>query len=141
SASIGIANLLSLVISKESGCTIEEARSHIWLVDSKVLVTYDRLATLDKSKKTFAHKVVGRTSDPKNLASIITGLQPNVLVGLSAKKGAFNQQVIEAMPKVTETPIIFALSNPTSKSECTAADAYQWSQSRCIFASGSPYDS
>ena len=75
-----------------------------------------------------------------DLLSAIEALKPSFLIGASKAPGAFNQPVIEAMARINERPVIYALSNPTSKSECTAEQAYTWSQGRAIFASGSPFD-
>jgi malate dehydrogenase (oxaloacetate-decarboxylating)(NADP+) len=66
-------------------------------------------------------------------------LKPNGIIGVSTVPKLFNQQVIEAMAEVNERPIIFPYSNPTSRSECTAEEAYRWSKGRAVFASGSPY--
>jgi len=70
----------------------------------------------------------------------IERLKPGVIVGVSGQPQTFTQPVIEAMAKNNERPVVFALSNPTSKSECTAEQAYTWSEGRAIFASGSPFD-
>ena len=64
-----------------------------------------------------------------------------MILGLSGQPGSFPREVIEAMSAINKRPIIFALSNPTSKAECTAEEAYRWSKGRAIFASGSPFES
>src|SRR6202030_260045 len=69
----------------------------------------------------------------------IEAIKPSAIIGVSTVAKAFNQRVIEAMSRVNERPIIFPYSNPTSHSECTAEEAYRWSEGRAIFASGSPF--
>jgi len=71
--------------------------------------------------------------------AIIEALRPTALIGASGQQGTFTQPIIEAVTRAAGRPIIFALSNPTSKAECTAAQAYEWSGGAAIFASGSPF--
>ena len=75
----------------------------------------------------------------QRLLQAIESLKPTAIIGVSTVPKAFNQRVIEAMARINQRPIIFPYSNPTSHSECTAEEAYQWSQGRAIFASGSPF--
>jgi malate dehydrogenase (oxaloacetate-decarboxylating)(NADP+) len=74
-----------------------------------------------------------------DFADAVRALKPNAIIGVSTVPKLFNQQVIEAMAEVNERPIIFPYSNPTSRSECTADEAYRWSKGNAVFASGSPY--
>ncbi|KAL9250872.1 NADP-dependent malic enzyme-like protein [Drosera capensis] len=135
-AGTGIAELIALEISKQTNAPLEEARKKIWLVDSKGLIVRDRLSTLQHFKKPWAHE-----HEPvKELVDAIKAIKPTVLIGSSGAGRKFTKQVIEAMSSINERPIILALSNPTSQSECTAEDAYTWSQGCAIFASGSPFN-
>ena len=76
---------------------------------------------------------------PDFLACVET-LKPTAIIGVSGKRLMFTQQVLETMAKLNERPIVFSLSNPTSNTECTAEEAYTWTEGRAIFASGSPFD-
>jgi malate dehydrogenase (oxaloacetate-decarboxylating)(NADP+) len=76
----------------------------------------------------------------KDLSEVVEKLKPTALIGVSGKHGLFTRPVLEAMARHNERPIIFSLSNPTSKSECTAEEAYTATEGRAIFASGSPFD-
>lgn len=135
-AGTGIAELIAYAISKESSIPISDARKQIYLVDSSGLVTKDRKESLQHHKLPFAHDV-GFEPD---LLSTIHRIKPSVLIGVSAVPKMFNETVCKTMALLHEQPVIFALSNPTSKAECTASEAYKWTQGKCIFASGSPFD-
>jgi malate dehydrogenase (oxaloacetate-decarboxylating)(NADP+) len=76
---------------------------------------------------------------PMTFVDAIDAVRPHVLIGATGAPGTFTQAVIERMSAINQRPAIFALSNPTSKAECTASQAYSWSQGRAIFASGSPF--
>ncbi|EXB74576.1 NADP-dependent malic enzyme [Morus notabilis] len=116
-AGTGIAELIALEIAK------------------KGLIVSSRLESLQHFKKPWAHE-----HEPiKGLVDAINAIKPTVLIGTSGVGRQFNKEVIEAMSTINEKPIILALSNPTSQSECTAEEAYTWSQGRAIFASGSPF--
>jgi len=134
-AGIGIGNLIASAMADE-GLFIEEARKHCWFVDSTGLVV-DSRANLAEHKRPFAHK----HPFVPDLQSAIEALHPTILIGASGIPNTFTQPVVEAMTRYNERPVIFALSNPTSKSECTAEEAYRWSHGRAIFASGSPFPS
>lgn len=133
SAGIGIADLLSTAMLKD-GLTIEEARKRCWLVDSKGLVESSR-TDLSDSKKKFAHDF----TSIDNLLDAARELKATALIGTSTIPKSFTQDVIEQMAANTERPIIFPYSNPTSKSECSAEEAYTWTNGKVIFASGSPF--
>lgn len=134
SAATGIAHLIADAMAEE-GLSREEALKRIALVDSKGLVSSNRTDKLAANKVPFAH-------DLPNAASLIESIRlfkPTAIIGVSAQAKAFSQEVIELMSELNERPIIYALSNPTSKAECTAHEAYQWSKGKAIFASGSPF--
>jgi malate dehydrogenase (oxaloacetate-decarboxylating)(NADP+) len=132
-AGLGGAGLTVAALVAE-GLSVEEARRRIWFVDSKGLVAKSR-SDLTGRKLAYAH-------DHEficDLAAVVEALKPNAIIGVSGKQGLFNRAVLEAMAKVNERPIVFPLSNPTSRSECTAADAYTWTGGRAIVATGSPF--
>ncbi|GJP46655.1 hypothetical protein CLOM_g5920 [Closterium sp. NIES-68] len=134
-AGTGIAELLATAISREANISLAEARGRIWLVDSKGLVVRSRVDSLQPHKVPFAHD----HPESADLVETIQTIRPTALIGVSGQAGTFTQPVCEAMAQLNERPIIFALSNPTSLSECTAEDAYKWTQGRAVFASGSPF--
>ncbi|RWS26046.1 NADP-dependent malic enzyme-like protein [Leptotrombidium deliense] len=134
-AAIGIADYLVKAMENE-GSTTEEARSRIWLIDSKGLITENRPSGgVEGHKKKFAKKA----EHTNNLEQAIDLIKPTALIGVSAQHNAFNEAVLKKMAAYNKRPVIFALSNPTSKAECTAEQAYNSTEGRCVFASGSPF--
>ncbi|KAF8027597.1 hypothetical protein BT93_E0491 [Corymbia citriodora subsp. variegata] len=134
-AGTGIAELIALEMSKQTGVPLEETRKNIWLVDSKGLIVSSRKESLQHFKKPWAHE-----HEPvKELVDAIKSIKPTVLIGTSGVGKTFTKEVVETVAALNKKPIILALSNPTSQSECTAEEAYTWSQGRAIFASGSPF--
>ena len=133
SAAIGVAELLVKAMSAE-GVSTDEARSRISLFDRQGLITADRTQMHDYQRP-FAQS----HAPIADFATAIEVLRPTGIIGLSTVGGAFDRRVIEAMSRVNERPMIFPYSNPTSRSECTAEQAYAWSEGRAIFASGSPF--
>ncbi len=132
-AGIGTADLLVSALIAE-GLPPEEARKRCWFFDSKGLVVRAR-ADLPDYKLPYAHEHEPIT----DLATAIRALRPTVLIGASGQHGAFTRAILETMAEFNPRPIIFSLSNPTSKSECTAEEAYTFTEGRVIFASGSPF--
>lgn len=132
-AAFGIAGLLVRKFQKE-GLSKEDALEHIWMFDVNGLLVKSR-DDLSEYQKPFAHDFE-YTDD---FAETILRIKPTAIIGVSTVGGAFNQGVIENMCVVNERPLIFPYSNPTSHSECTAEQAYSWSQGRAVFASGSPF--
>jgi malate dehydrogenase (oxaloacetate-decarboxylating)(NADP+) len=132
-AAIGIGGLIVSALMGE-GLSEAEASQRCWFVDSKGLVESSR-ADLQAHKRAFAHD---HAAIP-DLASAVRELRPTVLIGVSGKKDQFTREIVEDMARLNRRPVIFALSNPTDNSECTAEQAYAWSDGRAIFASGSPF--
>ncbi|RLN21759.1 hypothetical protein C2845_PM07G37230 [Panicum miliaceum] len=134
-AGTGIAELIALEMSRQTKAPIEECRKKVWLVDSKGLIVDSRKDSLQTFKKPWAHEHEPLTS----LFDAVQSIKPTVLIGTSGVGRAFTKEVVEAMASFNERPVIFSLSNPTSHSECTAEEAYNWTQGRAVFASGSPF--
>src|ERR1700675_2925032 len=130
SAGIGIANLIASAMQMK-GLSPAAARSRISMFDINGLLEPSR-SDLSASQKVYAHKA----APSQDLAETIETVKPTILIGVSTKGGAFNQKVVEAMGRLNERPIIFALSNPTDKAECSAEQAYTWSQGKALFAAG-----
>ncbi len=133
SAATGIAELISQAMTCE-GLHIAEARARNALFDINGLLVTSR-ADLANFQKPFALDHAPAAS----FVEAVRALRPTAIIGVSTVPKLFNQQVIEAMAEINERPIIFPYSNPTSRSECTAEEAYRWSEGRAIFASGSPF--
>jgi malate dehydrogenase (oxaloacetate-decarboxylating)(NADP+) len=133
SAGIGIADMLAQVMASE-GLSLEEARARIWLFDVHGLLESTRKDLLD-FQKPYEH----RHAPTKDFVEAIETIKPIAIIGVSTVAKSFNQRVIEAMARINQRPIIFPYSNPTSHLECTAEEAYRWSEGRAIFASGSPF--
>jgi malate dehydrogenase (oxaloacetate-decarboxylating)(NADP+) len=132
-AATGISDLIARAMMAE-GMSQEEARKHCWLIDSKGLVVASRKG-LAHHKLNYAHD----HAELSDLPSIIRSLHPTILIGASGQTGAFTEGAVRSMMTYCERPIIFALSNPTSQSECTAEEAYRYTDGHAIFASGSPF--
>ncbi|KRX27553.1 NADP-dependent malic enzyme, mitochondrial [Trichinella nelsoni] len=141
-AAVGIAKLTCLAMSNE-GIPFEEAKKNIWMVDSKGLIVKGR-SHLNEHKLEFAQD----HAEVQSLEDIINKVKPTAIIviwmldfaGAATITGAFNETILRTMAKLNDRPIVFALSNPTSKSECTAEQAYKFTDGRAIFASGSPFD-
>ena len=133
-AGIGIADLIVSGMMEE-GLTEEEARAKCWFVDSRGLVVKSR-TNLAHHKLPYAHEHEPMTA----LLTAVEALKPTALIGVSGQPRTFTKEIVERMAEYNEQPMVFALSNPTSKAECTAEEAYTWSNGRAILASGSPFD-
>ncbi len=119
----------------EEGIPQDEARKQCWFVDTQGMLTSNR-KQIAPHKKRFARDL----TPIDDFLEAVNTLKPTAILGLSGQPGSFPKEVIEAMAAINKRPIIFALSNPTSKAECTAQEAYRWSKGRAIFASGSPFE-
>jgi len=132
-AGIGIGNVIVAALV-DAGLSEADARKQCWFFDSTGLVVSSR-ADLAEHKRPFAHE------HPflDDFQRAVETLRPTAIIGVSGTPKTFTRPVVEAMAAFNERPIVFALSNPTSKSECTAQQAYEWTGGRAIFASGGPF--
>ncbi len=139
----GIADLLAAALM-EDGCNRKEAIKCVWTTDSSGLVTKMR-PKLEAFKDTYARSVDEvatyqcQDREKVTLLETIENVKPTILIGSSGTPNTFTKEIVQCMANINERPIIFALSNPTSKSECTADDAIAWSKGRAIVATGSPF--
>jgi len=135
-AALGIANLIGMAVEKTEGIPYKEAIKKVWLKDSRGLIVKDRPeGGISAHKAPFAHE----HPPMADLGEIVKKLKPTVLIGAAAIPNVFTPDIIKDMATFNKKPIIFALSNPTSKAECTAEQAYVHSEGRAVFASGSPF--
>jgi malate dehydrogenase (oxaloacetate-decarboxylating)(NADP+) len=130
SAGVGIADLIASAMTLE-GLTLEQARGRIWLFDINGLIESSR-TDLFEFQKPYGHL----HQPSRDFVSVIESSKPTALIGVSTRGKAFTRQVIETMARINRRPIIFPLSNPTDHSECTAEEAYRWSDGRALFAAG-----
>lgn len=133
SAGTGVADLLTEAMALE-GLSPEQARARIWLFDVNGLLESTR-GDLTDFQRSYAHP----HAPTHDFVTAIESLRPTAIIGVSTVARAFNQRVIDTMARINRRPIIFACSNPTSHSECSAEEAYKWSEGRAVFASGSPF--
>jgi malate dehydrogenase (oxaloacetate-decarboxylating) len=143
SSAVGISDQIVAAMQTE-GATAEQAKKSIWLIDSKGLV-HDGRETDEPFKKKYAQSMA-RTTDwqiekgsPISFGDVVRNVHPTILLGTSAQAGAFTEEIVREMAKHVERPIIFPLSNPTSKSEATPADIFEWTGERALVATGSPF--
>ncbi len=133
-AATGIADLVVSAMMAE-GMSEADARRRNWLVDSRGLVVKGR-AGLTAHKLPYAHEHAAIGDFP----TAIRALRPTAIIGVAAVGGTFTPEVLRSMAEINRQPIVFALSNPTSKAECSAEEAYRATDGRALFACGSPYD-
>ena len=132
-AATGISDMLVSAMV-DDGLDLQAARRRCWMVDPGGLLVAGRDA-LPSHAAHFAHP----HAPVPDFLGAVKALRPTAIIGASAAPGLFTREVIEEMSRLNERPIVFALSNPTSKAECTAQQAYEWSDGRALFASGSPF--
>ena len=143
SAAMGICEQIVAAMVGE-GATPPDARAAVWLVDSQGLV-HDGRSDLDPLKQLYAQpyeRVSGwlaSTPDRFTLEDVVRAIHPTALIGTAAVPGAFNESLVREMAGHVDRPIIFPLSNPTAKSEATAADLIAWTEGRALVATGSPF--
>jgi malate dehydrogenase (oxaloacetate-decarboxylating) len=142
-SAIGISDQIVAAMMFE-GASAHEARAKLWLVDSQGLVQLGRTKA-ERFKERYAQPI-DRTinwevSNPSRitLADVVRNVRPTVLIGSSAQTGAFTEEIVREMAKNVERPVIFPLSNPTSKSEATPSDLFAWTEGRAVIATGSPF--
>jgi len=138
SAGIGVADSIVNVM-QQHGMTNLEARRRFWFVDSKGLVTLNRGDTLQSFKIPYARDDVPAGASLNSLLDVVKHIKPTGLIGLSGVPKSFTKEILVELGKNCEHPLVFSLSNPTSKAECTAQEAYECTEGRCVFASGSPF--
>merc|ERR1712117_89168 len=135
-AAIGIAQLIAMAMEKREGVPYAEGIKKVWMKDSRGLIVKGRPeGGISEHKAPFAHE----HAPMKELGDIVKEIKPTCLIGAAAIGGVFTEEILRDMASFNEKPIIFALSNPTSKAECTAEEAYKYTDGRAVFASGSPF--
>ena len=137
SSAIGICDQI-LAAMAQSGCSEQEAKQQLWLVDSKGLV-HDGRSNLEASKLKYARRAASVGVVGLNFFEVVKNIHPTILIGTSGQQGAFTEDVVREMAAHVERPVIFPLSNPTSKSEATPGDLIKWTSGRALIATGSPF--
>jgi malate dehydrogenase (oxaloacetate-decarboxylating)(NADP+) len=132
SAATGIADLMTHALMRR-GLSESEARHALWFVDTDGLVVSGR-QDLRSHNLPYAHE-----HEHLDFIPALKALKPSVLIGATGHPGTFTKGVVEVMSSLNERPVIFALSNPTSRAECTGEQAFEWSDGRAVFATGSPF--
>ncbi|XP_055389035.1 NADP-dependent malic enzyme-like [Condylostylus longicornis] len=137
-AGIGVADQIGRGLQQRYNLSREECFPLFFMVDSKGLVTRHRGDELASFKVPYARQDI--KENVVDLLDIVKLVKPTALIGLSGQPGAFTNDVLRVMAAVNKKPIVFPLSNPTNKAECSFKDAFEISDGRVVFASGSPFD-
>lgn len=138
SAAVGVAKQIVEFFVRE-GLTEDEARRCFWLLDTKGLITNDRGDTLADHKVYFSRDDnAGKQFE--SLIDVVNHVKPTILMGISTIGGIFSPEILTKMSEWNEHPVIFPLSNPSTKSECTFEDAIRYTDGKALFASGSPFE-
>lgn len=133
SAAIGLSNLLCSALVKD-GISLKEAQAKIHLFDVNGLLEPTRKDLVD-FQRCYAHP----HAPTRDFLTAIESIKPSTIIGVSTIGGAFTKEVVTAMAKINDRPVIFALSNPTEHAECSALQAYEWSNGKAIYAAGVPF--
>ena len=134
SAATGIGDLMVEALV-EAGLERDAARRQLWFADVDGLVTKERTPELLPHNLPYAHE-----HPQADFLAALESIRPQVLIGATGVAGSFTQAAIERMANYNQRPVIMALSNPTSRAECTAEQAFRWTEGRALYASGSPFD-
>jgi malate dehydrogenase (oxaloacetate-decarboxylating) len=141
SAGLGIAELIVHAMQLE-GCTESEARKNFYIVDIDGLI-HTQLPRIYPEQKKFAHDIEALknwdVADKITLLDVVKNAKPTILIGVSTQPGVFTEEIVKAMASYVERPIIFPLSNPTSRSEAKPDDLMRWTNGKAIIATGSPF--
>lgn len=137
SSAIGISDQIVAAMLHE-GHTEHDAKRKLWLIDSKGLVHAGRV-DLESSKKKYARPVVSSETTGSSFVDVVRNIHPTILIGTSGQRGAFNEDIVREMASHVDRPVIFPLSNPTSKSESTPVELLNWTDGRALIATGSPF--
>lgn len=137
-AACGIADLISLALSRSAKISFDEACQKVFMFDVDGLLVNNRPeGQLDGPKQKYSKDNYTPTRD---LVNAIDQVKPTILIGATGAGKIFTSEALRKMADYNERPLIFALSNPTSRAECTAEEAYTHTDGRCVFSSGSPFD-
>ena len=137
SSAIGICDQI-VAAMVYGGHTEREAKQQLWLVDSKGLV-HDGRTNLETSKQKYAQPMARLKSSGLSFLDVVKNVHPTILIGTSGQPRAFTEEIVSEMAKHTVRPVIFPLSNPTSRSEATPAELLKWTDGRALIATGSPF--